>query len=81
MDSIWDLANPHLRDLSLYEPGKPIEETAREFGLPVDRDRQAGLERKPARPVATRAGRDAGGACGREFLPRWRRLLSTRSAC
>jgi histidinol-phosphate aminotransferase len=33
MDSIWDLANPHLRDLALYEPGKPIEETARESGL------------------------------------------------
>ncbi|MEO6872548.1 MAG: histidinol-phosphate transaminase [Chthoniobacterales bacterium] len=33
MTSIWDLANPHLRDLALYEPGKPIEETARESGL------------------------------------------------
>jgi histidinol-phosphate aminotransferase len=33
MDSIWDLANSHLRDLALYEPGKPIEETAREYGL------------------------------------------------
>ena len=37
MDSIWDQAHPHLRDLSLYEPGKPIEETARDFGLPVHR--------------------------------------------
>lgn len=36
MDSIWDLANPHLRDLALYEPGKPIEETARESGLRPD---------------------------------------------
>ena len=33
MDSIWELANPHLRDLAVYEPGKPIEETARECGL------------------------------------------------
>ena len=33
MDSIWDLANPHLRDLAPYEPGKPIEETARECEL------------------------------------------------
>ncbi len=33
MDSIWELANPHLRDLALYEPGKPIEETARECSL------------------------------------------------
>jgi histidinol-phosphate aminotransferase len=37
MDSIWDQARSHLRDLSLYEPGKPIEETARDYGLPVDR--------------------------------------------
>jgi histidinol-phosphate aminotransferase len=37
MDSIWELANPHLRDLALYEPGKPIEETARESGLHPDR--------------------------------------------
>jgi histidinol-phosphate aminotransferase len=32
MPSIWDLANPQLRDLRVYEPGKPIEETARELG-------------------------------------------------
>ncbi len=32
MSSIWDLANPQLRDLAVYEPGKPIEETAREIG-------------------------------------------------
>jgi histidinol-phosphate aminotransferase len=31
MSSIWDLANPQLRDLPVYEPGKPIEETAREL--------------------------------------------------
>jgi histidinol-phosphate aminotransferase len=32
MRSFWDLANPQLRDLAVYEPGKPIEETARELG-------------------------------------------------
>ena len=32
MSSIWDYANPQLRDLAVYQPGKPIEETAREFG-------------------------------------------------
>ncbi len=32
MSSIWDYANPQLRDLAVYEPGKPIEETARELG-------------------------------------------------
>ena len=33
MTSIWDLANPQLRSLAVYEPGKPIEETARELGV------------------------------------------------
>ena len=32
MQSIWQFANPHLRDASVYQPGKPIEETARELG-------------------------------------------------
>ena len=36
MSSIWDLANPQLRDLPVYEPGKPIEETARELGAHSD---------------------------------------------
>jgi len=33
MTSVWELANPQLRDLGVYEPGKPIEETARELGV------------------------------------------------
>jgi histidinol-phosphate aminotransferase len=32
MRSIWEHANSQLRDLKVYEPGKPIEETARELG-------------------------------------------------
>jgi histidinol-phosphate aminotransferase len=36
MSSIWDLANPQLRDVTVYEPGKPIEETARELGTEAD---------------------------------------------
>lgn len=31
MRSIWELANRGLKELVLYEPGKPIEETAREL--------------------------------------------------
>src|SRR5664279_2676131 len=31
--SIWNYANPQLRDLVSYEPGKPIEDVARELGL------------------------------------------------
>ncbi len=34
MTSVWDHANPQLRGLAVYEPGKPIEETARELGVP-----------------------------------------------
>jgi len=33
MTSVWELANAQLRDLAVYEPGKPIEETARELGV------------------------------------------------
>ncbi|HUE40303.1 MAG TPA: histidinol-phosphate transaminase [Chthoniobacterales bacterium] len=33
MTSIWHRANPQLRELGVYEPGKPIEETARELGI------------------------------------------------
>ena len=33
MISIWELANPQLREITVYHPGKPIEETARELGL------------------------------------------------
>jgi histidinol-phosphate aminotransferase len=33
MTSVWELANPQLRDLAVYEAGKPIEETARELGV------------------------------------------------
>lgn len=31
--SIWNYANPQLKDLVAYEPGKPIEDVARERGL------------------------------------------------
>ena len=31
--SIWEFANPQLKDLVAYEPGKPVEEVARERGL------------------------------------------------
>jgi histidinol-phosphate aminotransferase len=33
MSDIWKFANPQLKDLVAYEPGKPIEEVARERGL------------------------------------------------
>ena len=33
---VWNLAQPWLRDLVAYEPGKPIEDVARELGLRPD---------------------------------------------
>src|ERR1700742_1787353 len=33
MTETWNLAHPWLRDLVSYEPGKPIEDVARELGL------------------------------------------------
>lgn len=33
MMSLWDHANSQLRKIAVYEPGKPIEETARELGV------------------------------------------------
>ena len=36
MASIWDIANEQLRELAVYEPGKPIEETARELGADAE---------------------------------------------
>ncbi|QQL46250.1 histidinol-phosphate transaminase [Sulfuriroseicoccus oceanibius] len=34
--SIWDIAHPQLRDLVAYEPGKPIDDVARDMGLEPD---------------------------------------------
>lgn len=31
--SLWETANPALRDLVSYEPGKPVEDLARELGI------------------------------------------------
>ncbi len=33
MSDIWNLAHPWLRELVAYEPGKPVEDVARELGL------------------------------------------------
>ena len=33
MTDLWTIAHPWLRDLVSYEPGKPIEDVARELGL------------------------------------------------
>jgi histidinol-phosphate aminotransferase len=37
MTEIWNAAHPWLRELVSYEPGKPIEDVARELGLPPEK--------------------------------------------
>lgn len=59
--SIWNYANQQLRDLVAYEPGKPIEDVARELGLkPADIIKLASNENPlgPS-PKALEAMRDA----------------------
>lgn len=69
MDSIWDLANSHLRDLGIYEPGKPIEETARECGLQVEEIVKLASNENPLGPSArVRAAMEAAIA-GANFYP------------
>ncbi len=52
MSSIWDLANSQLRDLPVYEPGKPIEETARELGVHPDEIIKLASNENPLGPSA-----------------------------
>lgn len=37
MQSLWNMANAQLRELAVYQPGKPIEETARELDVAPDK--------------------------------------------
>ncbi len=67
MTSIWDLANPHLRALGLYEPGKPIEETARESGLRPEEIIKLASNENPLGP-SPRAVAAMEGALGRAHL-------------
>jgi histidinol-phosphate aminotransferase len=50
MKSIWDHANPALRDLKVYEPGKPIEETARELGAEANQILKLASNENPLGP-------------------------------
>jgi len=52
MDPIWQRANPQLRNLAVYEPGKPIEETAREFGLQPEAIAKLASNENPLGPSA-----------------------------
>jgi histidinol-phosphate aminotransferase len=64
MSSIWDIANEQLRDLAVYEPGKPIEETARELGADAGKIIKLASNENPLGPspkalVAMRAALDS----------------------
>ena len=61
MESIWDRANPQLRDLAVYQPGKPIEETARELGCAPEEIIKLASNENPLgpSPKAVAAMRDA----------------------
>ena len=59
--SIWNSAHPWLRDLVSYEPGKPIEDVARELGLRPDEIIKLASNENPLgpSPKALAAMRDA----------------------
>ena len=80
MSSIWDLANPQLRDLAVYEPGKPIEETARELGAHADEIIKLASNENPLGPSPKALAAMRARARIRASLSGWRRLLFARSA-
>ena len=61
MSSILDHANPALRDFKAYQPGKPLEETARELGADADDIIKLASNENPfgPSPIALSAMRDA----------------------
>ena len=69
MTSIWDQANPHLRDLGLYEPGKPIEETARESGLRPEEIVKLASNENPLGPSPRALAAMTSALAGANFYP------------
>ena len=57
--SLVEQALSYVRAISPYQPGKPITELAREMGIPVEKIRQARLQREPAghEPEGEKGGR------------------------
>lgn len=47
---MWKSAHPYILDLVAYEPGKPVEELARETGLPPDRILKLASNENPLGP-------------------------------
>jgi histidinol-phosphate aminotransferase len=69
MRSLWGLANPQLRDLAVYQPGKPIGETARELGCdPADILKLASNE-NPLGPSPKAVAAICGALAGAQLYP------------
>jgi histidinol-phosphate aminotransferase len=54
--SLWDIANPQLKDLVAYEPGKPIEDVARELGLAPEKIIKLASNENPLGPSPKAVG-------------------------
>ncbi len=66
--SLVEQALSYVRAISPYQPGKPITELAREMGIPVEQNSQAGFQRESA------GHEPEGEACGRGGDQRHRAL-------
>ena len=77
--SLWKIANPHLRNLVVYEPGKPIEDVARELGLEPSAIIKLASNENPLGPSPKGPCRHARCPHPGSFLSRWQRLSSSRS--
>jgi histidinol-phosphate aminotransferase len=69
MSLIWDLANPQLRNLPVYEPGKPIEETARELGVHRDEIIKLASNENPLGPSPKALAAMRGSLAGANLYP------------
>ncbi len=68
------LAVKGVQALSPYQPGKPIEELARELGLNPAEHHQAGQQREPAWAQPKGPGGSPAGPGRALSVPRWQRV-------
>ena len=69
MRSIWDLANPQLKNLKAYEPGKPIEQTARELQVAPESIVKLASNENPLGPSPTALAAIREGAAEAHLYP------------
>ena len=78
--SIQQFANQFVCDLVAYEPGKPIEETARELGLDPETIVKLASNENPLGPAPAAIEAMKKEAVRGAYLSRWRRLQAEASA-